>query len=111
VELTVTRRADTAAVTADVLAAVRGVPGVRLSSPVPRTATTARLPWDSGVLAVDLTDELLRVKLVALRLPLPPLLDAVESAVRAALAGTPWADVGLRLIVSDVDVGALRRPP
>lgn len=105
------RRDDTSAVTANVLAAVRGVDGVRPWSPVPRAGPTTALPWDSGLLAIDLTDTLLRVRLVALRLPLPPLLDAVESAVRAALAGTAWADVALRLVVSDLDAGAVREPP
>ena len=102
---------DTSAVTASVLAAIRAVDGVRPWSPVPRTGPAGRLPWDSGVLAIDLTDTLLRVRLVALRLPLPPLLDAVESAVRTALAGTRWAEVGLRLVVSEVDASAWERPP
>ncbi|MGW4482404.1 hypothetical protein ACWEOE_01060 [Amycolatopsis sp. NPDC004368] len=56
--------------------------------------------------AVDLGPEAVQIRLIATRLPLPPLLAHAEAVVRPVLAGTEWADVPLRLIVTDVDAAA-----
>ncbi|MEW2501862.1 hypothetical protein AB0878_15405 [Amycolatopsis sp. NPDC047767] len=77
-----------------VVAALADVEGLRPS--VERS-------WGS---AVDLTPEAVHVRLIATRLPLPPLLARAEAVVRPVLADTEWAGATLRLIVTDVDAGA-----
>ncbi|MET7990338.1 hypothetical protein ABZU76_05460 [Amycolatopsis sp. NPDC005232] len=59
--------------------------------------------WGS---AVDLTPDAVQVRLIATRLPLPPLLARAAAVVRPVLADTEWAGATLRLIVTDVDAGA-----
>ncbi|WP_326567172.1 hypothetical protein VSH64_35805 [Amycolatopsis rhabdoformis] len=56
--------------------------------------------------AVDLGAEAVQIRLIATRLPLPPLLDEAAAVVRPVLVDTEWADVPLRLIVTDVDAAA-----
>ena len=48
---------------------------------------------------------------MATGLPLPPLLGRAETALRAALQGTVWAKARLRIVVTDIDRGALHAPP
>jgi hypothetical protein len=100
-----------AEVTTRVLVALRALDGVRPWSPIGRPGPTAVLPWDPGVLAVDLADTTVRVRLVAECLPLPPVLDRAEVAVRQALTGSRWADARLRLVVSALDIGVLPESP
>lgn len=90
-----------------VLAAVRGVEGLRPS--VPAVPALGRLaPWDPEAAAVDVGPDLLVVRVVADRLPLPPLLARAEAAVLAAVSGSGWAGVTVRLVVTDVDGAAVR---
>jgi hypothetical protein len=85
-----------------VLAALRNVPGLRPATP----QVGAKLPWDLDLLAVDTGDDVVEVRLVALALPLPPLLRRAETVVRQALAGIGREHVLLRLVITDVDATA-----
>ena len=88
------------------LEALRGIPGLRPATPSTTRAATLT-PWNFDVLAVDITDEVVELRLVALMLPLPPLLRSAEVVLRAALRGTKWESARLRLIVTDLDAAAL----
>lgn len=92
----------TASVADTLLEALQGIPGLR-----PATPTTTRVPWNFDALAVDITDEVVELRLVALTLPLPPLLHHAEVVLRAALRGTKWESARLRLVVTDLDAAAL----
>ncbi|ATY15580.1 hypothetical protein CU254_38245 [Amycolatopsis sp. AA4] len=75
----------------------------------PATSVAAEISWlrtDPAGGAVDLTSDSVEIRVVALRLPLPPLLSAAEARVRAVLAGTEWADASIRLVVTDIDGAA-----
>ncbi|GAA3557430.1 hypothetical protein GCM10022222_46270 [Amycolatopsis ultiminotia] len=97
--------ATTARATAGKVAeAVTGVEGLR-----PATAVSPEVSWlpvDLSGGAVDLTPDLVEVRLIATRLPLPPLLAQAGAAVRAVLDGTEWAATPLRLVVTDLDGAA-----
>jgi hypothetical protein len=99
----VTRVADA------LLEALRGIPGLRPATPSTTRAVTL-VPWKVDVLAVDVTDEVVELRLVALTLPLPPLLRRAEAVLRAALLGTKWESARLRLVVTDLDATALPGP-
>jgi hypothetical protein len=99
----VTRVADT------LLEALRGIPGLRPATPSTTRAGTL-VPWNVDVLAVDITDDVVELRLVALTLPLPPLLRRAEAVLRAALLGTTWESARLRLVVTDLDAAALPGP-
>jgi len=92
-----------------VLEALRGIPGLRPATPS-ATRVATLVPWNVDVLAVDVTDEVVELRLVALRLPLPPLLRRAEVVLRAALLGTKWESARLRLVVTDLDAAALPGP-
>ncbi|MCR6487049.1 hypothetical protein M8542_29890 [Amycolatopsis sp. OK19-0408] len=62
--------------------------------------------WLSAAAAVDLSPELVQVRLIATRLPLPPLLERAAELVRPVLAGTVWERCPLRLVVTDLDGAA-----
>jgi hypothetical protein len=96
----VTRVADT------LLEALHGIPGLRPATPA-TTRVATLVPWNLDVLAVDVTDEVVELRLVALTLPLPPLLRRAEVVLRAALRGTRWESARLRLVVTDLDAAAL----
>lgn len=80
------------------------VDGVRPATSV--AAEISWLPMDPAGGSVDLTSESVEVRLVALRLPLPPLLAAAEAKVREVLAGTEWSGARIRLVVTDIDGAA-----
>lgn len=84
-----------------VLAALRKVPALR-----PATPQVSRLPWDLELLAVDVGADGIEVRLVALSLPLPPLLAHAESVLRQALADVGREKTLLRLVITDVDATA-----
>lgn len=87
-----------------VAAAVRGVPGLRPAQPLgPAGPSWLPRPAADGV---ELTPDLVTVRVVARALPLPPLLAAAERDIRAVLAGTPWAAARLRLVVCELDAAA-----
>jgi hypothetical protein len=92
------------------LAALHGVAGLRPATPL-TVPVIARVPWDHDVLALDIDVDLVEVRVVATGLPLPPLLRCAETALRAALQGTVWAAAHLRIVVTDIDRGALHTPP
>jgi hypothetical protein len=96
----------TASVADTLLEALHGIPGLRPATPSTTRAATL-VPWNFDALAVDLTDEVVELRLVALTLPLPPLLHHAEVVLRAALRGTKWESARLRLVVTDLDAAAL----
>ncbi len=81
-----------------ILGVLEAVDGVRPALPV---------AWDT--LAVDLGPDVVEIRLIATRLPIPPLLDRAAEAVRPVLAGTEWANARLRLVVTDLDGAAFAR--
>jgi hypothetical protein len=87
-----------------IVGALEAVDGLRPATPV--SPATTWLPVDWAGAAVDLSPELVEVRLVATRLPIPPLLDRAAEAVGAVLAGTAWEHVRLRLVVTDLDGAA-----
>ena len=84
------------------LAALRTVPGVRPATP----QVGAKLPWDLDLLAIEVGAEVVEVRLVALRLPLPALLRRAENALRPVLADVGLGKALLRLVITDVDATA-----
>ncbi len=91
------------------LTALRGIPGLRPATPS-TTRAAAVVPWNVDVLAVDITDDVVELRLVALTLPLPPVLRHAEVVLRDALLGTKWEHTRLRLVVTDLDATALPDP-
>jgi hypothetical protein len=71
---------------------------------------TSSLPVGGDGTAVDLSPEVVRIRLIATRLPIPPLLDRAAEAVCSVLAGTAWEKVRLQLVVTDLDGAAFARP-
>jgi len=99
-----------AEVSGALLAALHGVAGLRPATPS-TVPVIARVPWDYDVLALDIDVDLVEVRVVATGLPLPPLLGRAETALRAVLQGTVWAAARLRIVVTDIDRGALHALP
>jgi hypothetical protein len=95
----VTARAE---ITEKLLAALDGVSGLRPATPT-ADSRAALIPWDWDGIAIDLDDDVVRIRLVATRLPLQPLLHSATDALRPVLAGTPWEGARLRLVVTDLD--------
>lgn len=91
------------------LEALHEIPGLRPATPAATRAATL-VPWNVDVLAVDVSDEVVELRLVALALPLPPLLRRAEAVLRAALRDTKWESARLRLVVTDLDAAALPDP-
>ncbi len=91
--------------TASLLSALRDVPGLRAAAP--STTATSNLPWDVDVMAVDITEDVVEIRVVALSVPIPPLTETAGAVLRAVLTGTAWENATLRLVVTDVDAGAL----
>lgn len=90
-----------------VSAAVFNVDGLSLL--VPLRAQALRWSGRDAALAVILAQDLVEVRLVARRLPLPPLLDQLATALRAALTGTGWEHSSLRLVVAELSAAAFTR--
>lgn len=86
----------------ELLEALEKVDGLRPSTP---ESGRSWVPWDVDALAVDVEDELVCVRVVATRLPLP-LAEAGE-VLRAVLVGTQWENAVVRIVVTDVDKRAL----
>ncbi|MEU8895629.1 hypothetical protein [Nocardia sp. NPDC048505] len=61
--------------------------------------------WLPGRAAVDL-GETVEIRVVAMTLPLPPLVEKLDAAVRPALAGSAWARRALRIHVVDLHADA-----
>ncbi len=86
----------------ELLKALEKVEGLRPSAPEPGRSW---IPWDVDVLAVDVEDDLVCVRVVATRLPLR--LAEASAALRVALVGTQWESAVVRIVVTDVDKRAL----
>jgi hypothetical protein len=52
---------------------------------------------------VDVSSEIVEIRVTASALPLPPLLDKLAAAVGELLAATRWAGARLRIVVTDLD--------
>lgn len=91
-----------------IVGALEAVDGLRPATPV--SPETTWLPVDWAGLAVDLSADVVQIRLIATRLPLPPLLDRAAAVVRPVLAGTEWENARLRLVVTDLDGAAFARP-
>ncbi|SDW62872.1 hypothetical protein SAMN05421504_1011094 [Amycolatopsis xylanica] len=65
-------------------------------------------PRDLGALAVGVDDDLVEIRLVALALPLPPLLRKAEASLRSIVDASPFRGARLRLLVTDLDAAALK---
>ncbi|WP_328605304.1 hypothetical protein OG943_35575 [Amycolatopsis sp. NBC_00345] len=87
-----------------IVAALEKVDGLRPATPI--APDHSWVPGDWSGAAVDLGPETVQIRLIATRLPLPPLLEAASAAVRAALDGTGWDSAKLRLVVTDIDGAA-----
>jgi hypothetical protein len=87
-----------------VVAALEKVDGLRPATPI--APEHSWVPGDWSAAAVDLDPETVEIRLIATRLPLPPLLAAASDAVRGVLAGTEWGSAKLRLVVTDIDGAA-----
>ncbi|MET9671171.1 hypothetical protein ABZY19_38645 [Streptomyces sp. NPDC006475] len=92
--------------TRSLLAVVAGIPGLRPATPS-TTPFGSRVPWNLDASAVAVRDDVVEIRLVALALPLPAVLSRAEAALHAVLEGTRWKDARIRLIVTDIDAGAL----
>ncbi len=93
----------------ELLTAIRLLPGLRTAAPS-GTFLGSRIPWDLDARAVDVTETVIEIRLIAVALPLPPLLRNAESLLCRVLEDTPWKAARLRLVVSDLDTAALTRP-
>ncbi|WP_329069374.1 hypothetical protein [Amycolatopsis sp. NBC_01480] len=87
-----------------VVAALEKVDGLRPATPI--APELSWVPGDWSGVAVDLDPETVQIRLIATRLPLPPLLEAASEAVGAVLAGTEWGSAKLRLVITDIDGAA-----
>ncbi|HVV07746.1 hypothetical protein [Amycolatopsis sp.] len=98
-----TARSETVA---QLLGALSTVDGLRPAPPLLRSTVTR----NTDALAFDIDAEVVRIRLVATALPLPPLLANAGEVVAKTLAGTPFAAARIELVVTDVDSAAFRRP-
>ncbi|MFC4377268.1 hypothetical protein ACFO5K_24615 [Nocardia halotolerans] len=92
-----------------IVAAIDAVDDVHPAVPM-GLQNTRWLPWNAGRAAVDLTDAVVEIRVVAASLPLHPLLDELDAAVRPLLAGTPWAAARLRVHVVDLHTETFSDP-
>ncbi|MFC8262076.1 hypothetical protein ACFUNF_31765 [Streptomyces sp. NPDC057291] len=92
--------------TRSLLAVLGGIPGLRPATPA-TTHVGSHVPWNLDTMAVGIDDELIEIRVVALALPLPPILREAEAALHAALKETWWKNARLRLVVTDIDAAAL----
>jgi hypothetical protein len=83
------------------------VDGLRPSTPESVPARSW-IPWDVDGLAIDVEDDLICLRVVATRLPLPALLAEAGLALRGVLLGTRWESSVVRIVVTDVDKRAFQ---
>lgn len=86
-----------AELTRALLETLAGVPGLRPAAPA-----IAEL----DVMAIGVEEEVVEVRVVALTLPLPPLLRHAEAALLSTVDDSPWQNARLRLVVTDIDAAA-----
>jgi hypothetical protein len=99
----------TAELVDNLLAALDGVPGLRPAT----LAKAGRTPWgwNWDALAIDVTHEagdanggqVVVVRVVATRLPLPPVVRQAEQALLAVLTASGLPVTRLRLEITDID--------
>ncbi|AHH16528.1 hypothetical protein NONO_c17270 [Nocardia nova SH22a] len=89
-----------------IVAAIDAVDGLRPTVPA-GVALPDWVPRLGPHSAVDVAAEAVEIRVTATALPLPPLLDRLSAAVKEILAPTPWAAARLRIVVTDLDAGAL----
>ncbi|MFF0066266.1 hypothetical protein ACFYRC_32925 [Streptomyces sp. NPDC005279] len=92
--------------TRSLLAVLGRIPGLRAATPA-TTHIGSHVPWNLDTLAVGIDNQVIEIRVVALALPLPPILREAEAALHAALKDTRWKHAGLRLVVTDIDAAAL----
>lgn len=96
----------------DLLTALDGVPGLNPATLANVGRQPARWNWDA--LAIDVTPDagdagggqVVVVRVVATRLPLPPVVRQAEQALLAVLAGSDLPVTRLRLEITDIDGAA-----
>lgn len=91
----------------ELLTALRGVPGLRPATPA-NVPAASWMPWDWELLAVDIDDERIRVRVVATLLPLKPLIRDAEETLRRVLVARGRPTARLCLEITDVDGAAFR---
>jgi hypothetical protein len=95
-----------AELTERLLDVLRTEPGLRPATP----ANLPAVPWDLDTFAIDVHADLVEIRVVATELPLPPLLERAQRALRAAIDQSPFAAVRLRMVISDIDTAAVTFP-
>ena len=95
-----------AELTERLLDALRTEPGLSPATP----ANVPVVPWDLDAFAVDVDPELVEIRVVALELPLPPLLERAHRALRAIVDDSPFKTAVLRIVISDIDAAAVTFP-
>ncbi|MFQ6396564.1 hypothetical protein ACLMAJ_24215 [Nocardia sp. KC 131] len=89
-----------------IVGAIESVDGLRPATPI-GPSNSVWWPGDARGYAIDLAQAAIEVRLVSSALPLPPLLERANAAIRAVLAETEWAAAALRLVVTELDAAAL----
>ncbi|WP_024799571.1 hypothetical protein [Nocardia sp. BMG51109] len=93
------------AVIDDIVDAIEAVDGLRPATP-PALPNATWLPLRGSRSAVDITPSVVEIRVVAVALPLPPLVDKLAGAVRELLEPTQWARATVRVVVADLDAGS-----
>jgi hypothetical protein len=88
-----------------IVAAIEAVEGLRPAVPA-AVPTAGWLPEAGKRLAVDLSPEIVDIRVVASALPLPPLLNELAAAVGALLTGREWSGTRVRVTVVELDAEA-----
>ena len=91
--------------TGAVLAALKEIPELRPAAPV-ASSMISWVSWDLDRTAVDVDEQTVTVRVVALALPLPPVLARAEALLRKAIDDAGRPEAVLRLVVADLDATA-----
>ncbi|WP_306357291.1 MULTISPECIES: hypothetical protein [unclassified Nocardia] len=88
-----------------IVEAIEATDGLRPVAPFGLDAVTW-LPRGGRAYAVDLTKEVVEIRVAATALPLRPLVERLSTAVRALLRDTAWAEAAIRVVVAELDAAA-----
>lgn len=91
--------------TGAVLAALKEIPELRPAAPV-ASSMISWASWDLDRTAVDVDEQTVTIRVVALALPLPPVLARAEALLRKAIDDAGRPEAVLRLVVADLDATA-----
>ena len=91
--------------TGAILAVLKEIPELRPASPV-ASSMISWVSWDLDRTAVDVDEQTVTVRVVALALPLPPVLARAEALLRKAIDDAGRPEAVLRLVVADLDATA-----